>query len=120
MTFAELWRRRIELVDTPVSVEAKVFFRLDCASPTPDGPPCVATGFVTDPRTQDLPLYQNNEAFPFYIGGVAVACRTATLDANFTCMGWRHQATGAIGGSLKYLVLGGRTTKDLGFVADKE
>lgn len=120
ISFAELWSRREALLDTPVTVDAKVFFRLDCASAVPGAPPCVATGFVTDPKTEDLPLYRQNEAFPLYVGGQAVACGTTTLDANFSCMGWRHNVTSAIGGSLQYLVLGGKQTKDIGFIASKE
>lgn len=120
LAFADLWRRRVELLNTVVRVDAKVLFRLDCASSVPGGPPCVATGFVTDQRTDDLPLYTENQAFPLYIGGQAVACRTVTLDASFSCMGWRQGATGPISGQLQYLVLGGRQTNDIGFIASKE
>ena len=118
ISFEDLWDDRVSLIDEPVAVDAKVFYRLDCASMSPSGPPCVATGFVVGRDTEDLPLYGENEAFPFWVDGHALTCGTSTLSSDFQCEGWRHNAAYTLKGSVQRLVLGGRQTDELGFVAD--
>jgi hypothetical protein len=118
ISFEDLWNDRASLIDQPVSVEAKVFYRLDCASMSAGGPPCTATGFVVGRDTEDLPLYGENKAFPLWIDGHAVTCGTSTLSSDFQCEGWRHNAPYTLKGSVQRLVLGGRQTDELGFVAD--
>lgn len=118
ISFDDLWNDRASLIDQPVSVEAKVFYRLDCASMSAGGPPCTATGFVVGRDTEDLPLYEENKAFPLWVDGHAVTCGTSTLSGDFQCEGWRHNATYTLKGSVQRLVLGGRETNELGFMAD--
>jgi hypothetical protein len=118
ISFEDLWNDRASLIDVPVSVDAKVFYRLDCASVSAGGPPCTATGFVVGRDTEDLPLYGENEAFALWVDGHAVTCGTSTLSSDFQCEGWRHNAPYTLQGSVQRLVLGGRQTDELGFVAD--
>jgi hypothetical protein len=111
--FDEVYGQRQEIIGQELIVAGKVLFRLDCASQAENVPPCVATAYLVDLSTTDLPLYEETAALPLHVDGHSVSCGTPTLTGDFQCQGFQHDRRYQVTGSLERLVLGGRTTDDL-------
>lgn len=111
MTYAELYKRRQELVGRDVDVVGKVFFVANCPPPG-DGPqqPCMLTGYLADPSRSELPPGDVDEAINLAEDGRFVSCsERESVDGG--CSGWKHAQRYRVVATVEHQVLGGRKTQ---------